>query len=210
MSPNRIDLFQGWPSPETLPIGHLKQAATDALSNKAISADGLGYGPDEGYMPLRQNIARWLSGFYAPSQPIPADRVCITGGASQNLACILQVFTDAVYTQAVWLVEPAYHLVFRVFEDAGFHGRLRGIPEDEAGMDVGILEEALEAVDKSDGGNCQTGHVSVLSCVQFCFRRIILIPPQANQASQTIPQDIQACHLLCSDLLEPIGHYHVS
>ncbi|KAJ5380448.1 uncharacterized protein N7496_002876 [Penicillium cataractarum] len=139
-----IDLFRGWPAPDLIPVDSLKEAAVTALSNKAISDAGFGYGPDEGYFPLRENIARWLTQFYAPPEAITASRICITGGASQNLASILQVFTDPLQTKQIWLVEPTYHLVFRSFEDAGFHGRMRGIPEDECGMDVHTLERALE------------------------------------------------------------------
>ncbi|KAJ5756056.1 hypothetical protein N7533_005599 [Penicillium manginii] len=138
-----IDLFQGRPAPDLLPTEHLKNAAVKALSDKSVSDPGLGYGPDEGYFPLRQNIASWLSAFYETQQPANAERICITGGASQNLNSILSVFTDPLLTRMVWLVEPTYHLVFRSFEDAGFHGRMRGIPEDEEGMDADALEGAL-------------------------------------------------------------------
>lgn len=151
MSPlDPIDLFQGRPAPDLIPTEHLKNAAVKTLSDKAVSGPGLGYGPDEGYFPLRQNITSWLSSFYEPPQPINSDRICITGGASQNLASILLVFTDPLQTRMVWLVEPTYHLVFRSFEDAGFHDRMTGIPEDEEGMDANALEKALELFEKED------------------------------------------------------------
>lgn len=133
-----------------LPVERLKKAANEALSNKSIFETGLEYGPDEGHYPLRKNIANWLSNSYIPAQVIPAERICITGGASQNLACVLQVFTDPAQTRMIWLVEPTYHLGFRIFEDAGFSGRLRGIPEDEDGMDVAKLELALEAFEQEN------------------------------------------------------------
>jgi DNA-binding transcriptional MocR family regulator len=139
-----IDLFRGWPASELIPVDSLKEAAINALSNKSISDAGFGYGPDEGYHPLRKNIAKWLTEYYGPQETITSNRICITGGASQNLASILQVFTDPLQTEMIWLVEPTYHLVFRTFADAGFHGRMRGIPENEFGMDVHALERALE------------------------------------------------------------------
>ncbi|KUM61892.1 hypothetical protein ACN42_g5206 [Penicillium freii] len=155
--PTKIDLFQGWPATAMLPVERLKQAANNALSNKAIFTEGLAYGPDEGYSPLRKNIAEWLSRSYAPAQPINAERICITGGASQNLACVLQVFTDPAQTEIIWLVEPTYHLVFRVLGDAGFGGRMRGIPEDGEGMDVGALELALDEYERGKNSGCQDG-----------------------------------------------------
>lgn len=153
MSLEPIDLFQGRPAPDLLPIEHLKNAAVKALSDQAVSDPGLGYGPDEGYFPLRENIARWLSGAYKAQRPIDAERICITGGASQNLTSILTVFTDPVQTKMIWLVDPTYHLIFRIFEDAGFHDRMRGIPEDEEGMDSNALEKALELFQKEDDGS---------------------------------------------------------
>lgn len=159
-SPRPIDLFRGWPASELIPVDSLKEAAIKALSNKSISDAGFGYGPDEGYHPLRGNIANWLTEHYGPQETITSNRICITGGASQNLASILQVFTDPLQTEMIWLVEPTYHLIFRPFEDAGFHGRMRGIPEDESGMNDHALERALEEhANSRDDNDSHTNYV---------------------------------------------------
>ncbi|KAJ5093509.1 Pyridoxal phosphate-dependent transferase major region subdomain 1 [Penicillium angulare] len=140
-----VDLFKGWPATKLLPIDYLKTAVAKKLSDKTILDGAFGYGPNEGHFPLRENISKWLTGHYSPPVPIQTDQICITGGASQNLASILQAYSDPVYTEAIWLVEPCYHLVFRVFEDAGFYSRLKPVPEDEGGMDIEALERSLEA-----------------------------------------------------------------
>lgn len=75
---------------------------------------------------------------------ITADEITITGGASQALATVLQGFTDPGYTRAVWVVAPCYFMACPIFEDSGFRGRLRAVPEDEAGVDVGVLERKLK------------------------------------------------------------------
>ncbi|KAI9039228.1 aminotransferase-like domain-containing protein [Aspergillus affinis] len=139
----QINFFRGSPAPTLIPTELLKQAASAALSDPTISGPGCDYGPEEGYLPLRESIARWLTSVYRLPQSIDTERICITGGASQNLACLLQVFTDPVQTRAIWLPQPTYHLVFEVFEDAGFHGLLKAIPEDADGMDAGALDEAI-------------------------------------------------------------------
>lgn len=108
----------------------------------------LEYGADEGYQPLRENLAKWLGHHYRVSAA--SNRICITGGASQSLACILQSFTDVNYTRAVWMVAPCYHLVARIFEDAGFEGRLKSAPEDDDGLDVGILERRIQALEDEE------------------------------------------------------------
>jgi DNA-binding transcriptional MocR family regulator len=155
-----IDLFRGWPNPALLPVDSLARSAATVLSSPSIYEPGLQYGPDEGYGPLRGHIASWLTSFYRadPNSPLPeetagpitADRICITGGASQNLACVLQVYTDAAYTRNIWMVAPTYYLACRIFHDAGFMERLRGVPEDEEGIDLGFLERGLkEAEDRA-------------------------------------------------------------
>ncbi|OKL57746.1 hypothetical protein UA08_07108 [Talaromyces atroroseus] len=140
-----IDLASGYPSPALIPVYQLQQAANTALSTPSIWKEGLKYGADAGYFPLRHSLAQWLTDFYNNDNTKPdAERICVTGGASQNLACILQVYTDPVYTKKIFIIEPAYFLSFRVFEDAGFGGRLKGIPEDDQGIDLAILEQSLK------------------------------------------------------------------
>ncbi|OJI98903.1 hypothetical protein ASPVEDRAFT_95334, partial [Aspergillus versicolor CBS 583.65] len=141
-----INLSSGYPAPSLNPIKQLNQATNTVFSTPDIWHDGMIYGADAGYNPLRRNISRWLAQFYhgGDEAQIDAERICITGGASQNLACLLQVFTDPVFTRNVFIVEPGYFLAFRIFEDAGFHGRLRGVPEDEEGIDLVFLEEMLK------------------------------------------------------------------
>ncbi|KAJ5776649.1 Pyridoxal phosphate-dependent transferase major region subdomain 1, partial [Penicillium nucicola] len=184
---SQIDLFQGWPATAMLPTQRLKQAANDVLSNKIIASDGLAYGPDEGYFPLRKNIAKWLTDSYVPLHTINAERICITGGASQNLACILQVFTDPVQTQRIWIIDPCYHLVFRVFEDAGFAGRMVGVSEDQDGMDVTALELALSEFENREntdqhhkGSKPQTPYRKIYKHVVYC------IPSFSNPSGTTM------------------------
>lgn len=151
-----INLLRGWPNPALLPASQIQGAATSALSDPEVSTPGLLYGPDPGYEPLRQQLAQWLTSFYRPPQTIEPERICISGGASQNLACILQVFSDPVYTRHVWMVSPTYFNACRIFEDSGFRGRLRSVPEDDEGIDIAYLEQELQKAEKQaklDGNN---------------------------------------------------------
>lgn len=145
-----INLLRGWPSPSLLPADLIKSAANAALSNPSIAHDALLYGPDPGYEPARVAIAEWLTKAYSPSSPIPSDRLCITGGASQNLGCLLNVYTDPAYTRVIWIVAPAYFLSFRVFEDAGFGDKMRAVPEDEEGLDIAFLEREIAESERLD------------------------------------------------------------
>jgi len=171
-----INLLRGWPSISLLPAETLRAASQTALTNQSIWAPGLEYGPDPGYQPLREKLAQWLGEFYGEviateeaqrkqqisrgekgeddltpekdSAKADADRITITGGASQSLACLLQSFTDPTRTLAVWIVAPCYFIACPIFSDAGFAGRLRAVPEDDEGADLGVLEREICALEE--------------------------------------------------------------
>lgn len=142
-----IDLFRGHPNPNLLPTTQIKAASVAAFADLDNLHSGLSYGPGLGHEPLRKQLAGWLTRFYKPQSPIPHQRICITGGASQNLACVLQVFSDPVFTK-VWMVSPVYYLACRVFEDNGFCNQLRSVPEDEEGIDIAFLSGELRKSDE--------------------------------------------------------------
>jgi DNA-binding transcriptional MocR family regulator len=151
----QINLLRGWPNPSLLPTPLISAASQTALSNPDISIPGLLYGPDPGYQPLREEISRWMGRFYsgtsASSSNLAEDpeRICITGGASQNLACVLQVFSDPVRTK-VWMVAPCYFLACRIFGDAGL--TVRAVGEGSEGVDLEGLERRLIESEKEDRG----------------------------------------------------------
>jgi DNA-binding transcriptional MocR family regulator len=140
------------------------------LKNQNIAFPAMCYGPDPGDSRLRKNVASWLTDFYQPTDPVSEERICITGGASQNLACLLQVFTDPAYTRNVWVVAPAYMLSFRMFEDAGFGEKLRALPEDDQGIDIEYLRWEIRKSEhkaRAAGNNkpvSQAGSALLLQC----------------------------------------------
>jgi DNA-binding transcriptional MocR family regulator len=184
-----INLLRGVPNPSLLPAILLRDAAFEVLNDKSIYSDALVYGPDPGYEPLRESIAQCLTEFFQPrAGPVIAQRICITGGASQNLGCMLNVYTDPAYTRKIWIVAPAYFLAFRIFEDAGFAGRMRAIPEDEGGLDIEFLRREIR---KSEEDARKSGidtpkykpertRAKVYKHVVYC------VPTFANPSSRTM------------------------
>ncbi len=155
-----IDFLKGWPNPSLLPPKLLQAASSNVLLDGAqVTTPVLEYGNDEGYLPFRKSIAQWLTRFYSPQYAIPHERIVISGGASQNLACILQTFSDPVYTRNIFVVAPAYYLAFRIFNDSGFEGRLKAVPEDDEGIDIGILRKQIQLSEQRaiDEGNTEPG-----------------------------------------------------
>ena len=105
----QINLLRGWPSPLLLPTAALANAYQRVLveAKGEISVQALGYGPDEGFGPLRNEVGRWLGAFYEAflgegergsiegkgsgrdgDVDEVGERIVVTGGASQNLGML--------------------------------------------------------------------------------------------------------------------------
>lgn len=195
-----IDLQKGWPTPRLLPSQPLLAAAEATLSDPKRATEAMLYGPNIGDPALRRECAEWLSRLYRSRSPpagsvddkpvpISPERICITAGASGNLACIMAAFSDPAYTRRVWMVEPTYFLACTVFDDAGFQGRLVGVPEDDGGLDVEHLRRMIEAVDLEE--ETTTGTPAIYKRPpQYpkLFRHVIyLVPTFSNPSSKTYP-----------------------
>ena len=184
-----INLLRGWPAPSLLPADLIKISANKVLNSLEVSTDALLYGPDPGYEPLRKNIAKWLTSFYRPTAgSIDAKRICITGGASQNLGCMLNVYTDPEYTRNIWIVAPAYFLAFRIFEDAGFGNKMRAVPEDEEGLDIEFLRKQIETSEQSakERGVERPKYKPERTRAKVYKHIIYCVPTFANPSSRTM------------------------
>ena len=187
-----INLLRGWPSTELLPVDLIKDAANATLSDRSNANDGLLYGPDPGYEPLRRSIASWLSDFYQPTAgKISSERICISGGASQNLGCVLNVYTDPEYTRNIWIVAPAYFLAFRIFEDAGFGRKMRAVPEDDEGIDLDYLRREIQkSEDRArTAGNDEPKYKPQRARAKVYKHVIYCVPSFANPSSRTMTLD---------------------
>ncbi|PSN75219.1 PLP-dependent transferase [Corynespora cassiicola Philippines] len=139
-----IDLQLGWPSPSLFPSSQILEGTSNIINSEGKSTEALIYGPDAGCEPLRRGIAEWLSSIYISGGPIAYERICVHNGASANLGNILARFTEPGYTRNIWMIEPSYFLACPIFTDAGFQGLLRGVPEEEEGLDIKFLEHSIE------------------------------------------------------------------
>ena len=190
-----INLLKGSPNPSLHPTRLLLQAAQTVLSDPSLSTPALGYGPEQGHPPLLTNLATWLTNFYQPcTVAVTAERLAITGGASQNLGNMLAVFTNPEETLAVWLVAPAYFLAFGIFEDAGL--AMRAVPEDEQGLDLEYLEREIErsenesaiAEEETQSREAKVGSKSIRK--GKVFRHVIYcVPSFSNPSGRTMSLD---------------------
>jgi len=149
-----ISLIWGKPAPSLLPVDEMAAAAQKVFADPVIARAAMQYGdsPRAGYQPLRQRLSKFLSQFYgSPGDP---NQLCITGGASQGLTVLLQMLSDPIATKAVWMTAPCFFAARKIFEDAGFAGKLRGVNElDDGSIDLAYLEREMAKLDREASVN---------------------------------------------------------
>ena len=187
-----INLQLGWPSPRLFAASALLDGANKVLKSEAETAAALIYGPHAGHPPLRKSVAKWLSSIYSTSED--EGRICISNGASANLSNILLKFTDPLYTRRIFMIEPTYFLACPIFEDSGFRGKLRGVPEnDREGIDFDFLREELEKAEieamqaAKDSGKPDVPILKNGKSYPKIFKYIVyLVPTFSNPSAKTL------------------------
>jgi DNA-binding transcriptional MocR family regulator len=132
--PDTISFAAGIPAPELYPLDDFRQAMAHVLDTAGQAL--LQPCPVEGYYPLRQVIAQRMAGRGATLQ---AENTLIVTGSQQGLDLIARAFLkvgDEVVVEA-----PSYLGALQIFSAAG--ARLLGVPVDEEGMRLDILENIL-------------------------------------------------------------------
>jgi len=129
-----ITLAASEPAPELYPLAEVEGAAKFVLSQ--LGGDTLRYSPTEGTPRLREVIARRLTSRGANVDP---ENVIVTAGAEQGIDLLAQCFISA--GDDVAIETPTYVGAIQAFQRR--RARLVGIPVDEEGMRVDILERAI-------------------------------------------------------------------
>ena len=133
-----LDLGWGHPSPHLHPTEALQIASERVLSHQ--SAVPLQYGAVQGYGPLLEGLAHFLSSQDAyGNRPVDPASLFLTAGASQGIDLATTIFAKAGDT--VFVEEPTYYLIGRIFLDHGL--KVVGVPTDRDGLDVDALEAML-------------------------------------------------------------------
>ena len=139
-----IDLGWGHPSARLHPAAALANAADHALRRPTLTdsdaAIPLQYGATQGYGPLLESLAAYLStqDAYGGGSVSP-ESLFLTAGASQaiDLATTLLARPGAI----VLVEEPTYYLIGQIFRDHGL--RIVSVPADADGLDTAALERML-------------------------------------------------------------------
>lgn len=134
-----ISFAGGMPAPEVFPIEKFKEACLKVLDDNGPAS--LQYGSTEGYVPLREMIARH-SARYGISVTI--ENILITSGSQQALDLLGKIFINP--GDKILVESPTYIGALQAWRAYG--AEFIPVPLDEHGMITGKLEERLRASPK--------------------------------------------------------------
>lgn len=162
-TPGLISLSGGMPSPETFPVQELKDIMAYIMDNE--SATAMQYGNTLGNSNARMQITSLLE--RTEQIKTEAENIIINTGSQQGLYEIGSVMAnqgDTIITE-----EPTYVGAISAFSASGL--KMEGIPVDENGMKVELLEEKIKELLKNG----------------ITPRFIYLIPTFQNPTGYTMP-----------------------
>lgn len=132
-----INFSGGFPAAELFPTETVAKIMTDLLADDAAVA--LQYAPSQGIASTREAIAGHLESLQGHR---PADgELMITSGGIDAVTLIAKSMVDPGDVVAV--EEPTYLGAVSGF--TGFDAQMRGIPMDDAGLDVDALQELVNS-----------------------------------------------------------------
>lgn len=134
--PTVISFAAGNPAPESFPAAEMAEIAAEIFANDASSA--LQYGVSEGYTPLRTLTAKRMKEKYNVGRTF--DDTLITSGGQQ----VIEMLTKTLVNEGdVILCEmPSFIGALNAFRS--YNAKLIGIPMDDDGMDLEVLERTLQ------------------------------------------------------------------
>lgn len=131
--PGHLVFNDGFPDTRLAPVDLLVREYR-RFGNYHFTSKYLSYGPEQGSENLRSEIARFLG--ETRGLQVNAETILITKGAQMALYLCAQVLLSK--NDLVIVGEPGYTGANEVFAQAG--GKVMGIPVDENGLDVRVLE----------------------------------------------------------------------
>jgi 2-aminoadipate transaminase len=139
--PEIVSFAGGLPNPKSFPIDDLQDVVHNVLKNHGKAA--LQYGTTQGLRELRESIAKTSR---KDGIDADADDIIITSGSQQGLDTVGKVFLNPGDTAIVGL--PSYLGGINAYRS--YEANLTGIPVDEEGMRIDILEETVKKLLKDD------------------------------------------------------------
>ena len=134
--PDLISFAGGLPAPDVFPVKEFNAACDRVLRKQGTMA--LQYSATEGYLPLREMIARHSARY---GIKITSDNLLITSGSQQALDLLGKILIDP--GDRILVESPTYLAAIQAWNAYG--AEFITVPMDEYGMNTDYLEEALRA-----------------------------------------------------------------
>jgi 2-aminoadipate transaminase len=132
--PDIISFAAGMPASELFPVAEIKKAMNEVLEDNWAIA--LQYGPAEGFLPLREKIARNMQ---KAGVNATADQILIISGSQQGLEFCGKIFLNP--GDAVICESPTYLGATDAF--ITYQSEFVDVPLDDRGMKLDELENVL-------------------------------------------------------------------
>jgi 2-aminoadipate transaminase len=139
---NVISLAGGLPDPNYFPVNELAEIASEVIREYGWRA--LQYSVTRGVHEFRMEITRFMERSGTPGER--PYNIIVTSGSQQALDLLAQILVNP--NDIVIVEKPTYLAAINVFKAVG--ARFEGIPIDEEGMRVDVLEEKLKTL-KAEG-----------------------------------------------------------
>ena len=134
--PEVISFAGGLPAPELFPVEKIKEVMADVMDKEGQAA--LQYGPTEGYIPLREIIAKQR--MTTAHKELKADDIIITTGSQQGLEFSAKLFLNK--GDVVICESPSYLGAINAFQ--AYEPKFVEVKMDDDGMIISELVKALK------------------------------------------------------------------
>lgn len=134
--PEVIALSAGNPSPDAFPIDEISSISDSLLNDRPV--DVLQYGISEGYEPLRNTIKKYLKETH--NNITEDDELIIVSGAQQVMDLAAKTFVNEHET--IICESPSFIGSINTFRS--YNANIVGVPLEEDGMNIELLEKALQ------------------------------------------------------------------
>jgi len=132
--PDIISFAGGLPAPDVFPVAAFEEAASRVLRSHGSQA--LQYSATEGYLPLREWIVDYMSGYGIEAN---VENVLITSGSQQALDLIGKVLINP--GDLILSEKPTYLGALQAWRT--YQADYTSVPIDDDGLQIELLEEAL-------------------------------------------------------------------
>ena len=134
--PNIIAFSAGNPSPDAFPVEAIANITSTVLRENPVGV--LQYSLTEGYPPLREALKDWMNTRLHALKDF--DDVVVVAGAQQGIDLLCKAFCNE--GDVILCEDPSFIGSLNCFRSYG--AVLKGIPMEEDGIDLSLLEEAMK------------------------------------------------------------------